>query len=85
VEINLSLFLFPFSFSLIYNSSIIKGLRFMAIEKYLYLQKLSFAENWINGGEIPAPCLASSYLDSERSGTKTVDETHIIEGDDPRI
>lgn len=57
----------------------------MAIEKYLYLQKLSFAENWINGGEIPAPCLASSYLDSERSGTKTVDETHIIEGDDPRI
>jgi len=57
----------------------------MAIEKYLYLDKFEYATTWINGGEIPPPSLASSYIDTQRSGTKTPDETHIILGDDPSV
>jgi len=56
----------------------------MPIEKFLYLEKLEYADNWINGGEIPSPNLASSYLSDQRSGINTPDETHIIRGDDPR-
>jgi hypothetical protein len=57
----------------------------MATVKYLYLEKKEFAETWLNGGQIPPPALASSYLGKKRSGTKTIDETHLIEGGDPRV
>lgn len=57
----------------------------MTIEAFLYLEKPEYAESWMTGGLVPSPKLASSYLSKERKGTMTPDETHIIEGDDPRI
>ncbi|MDP8997489.1 MAG: hypothetical protein M3O03_10890 [Pseudomonadota bacterium] len=42
-------------------------------ERYLYLARTSYAKVWIEGGEVPLN-LASAYLSSGRSGTKTPDE-----------
>jgi hypothetical protein len=42
-------------------------------KKYLYLTKEEWISAWVKGGEIPLS-LASSYLASERAGTKTPDE-----------
>ena len=48
------------------------------MQKYLYLEKLSFAETWVNGGTVPLN-LASKYKNSERSGTSTPDENLIYD------
>lgn len=52
---------------------------------YLYLEKVDWCQAWIEGGEVPAPRLASSYLAEERSGTKTPDEAKnvVTFGGDP--
>ena len=41
--------------------------------KYLYLPQKSYADTWINGGDVPI-YPASRYLDTVRDGTKTPDE-----------
>lgn len=48
------------------------------MHKYLYLEKTSWADTWIKGGNVPLK-LASTYLSAERSGTSTPDENLIYD------